>query len=116
MIIKKIAIGNINEAFVEDRIHNGVNIIFSDDNNKGKTLIMQGMMYALGNQPIFPKGFNYRLNFFYTKIEIKNIEIEVLRKESSFVVKIADQIYVFDSTTELKYFLLDKIRETHQIL
>lgn len=124
MIIKKIAIGNINEAFVENRIHNGVNIIFSDDNNKGKTLIMQGMMYALGNQPIFPKGFNYRLNFFYTKIEIKNIEIEVLRKESSFVVKREDQIYVFDSTTELKHFFVDErlmevpsiIKDGHQVI
>lgn len=66
MIIKSIALGNVEEAYVEEKLTDGVNIIFSDDNNKGKTLVMQGMMYAMGNQPIFPKGFNYRSNYFYS--------------------------------------------------
>lgn len=38
MIIKKIAIGNSTEAFVEDGFTDGLNIISSDDNNKGKQL------------------------------------------------------------------------------
>lgn len=46
MKIKSIALGNTEEAYVEERFSDGVNIIFSDDNNKGKTLVMQGMMYA----------------------------------------------------------------------
>lgn len=71
MIIKSIALGNVEEAYVEERLTDGVNIIFSDDNNKGKTLVMQGMMYAMGNQPIFPKGFNYRSNYFYYKLMTK---------------------------------------------
>ena len=37
MIIKKIAVGNSTEAFVEDGFTDGLNIISSDDNNKGKT-------------------------------------------------------------------------------
>ncbi len=49
MKIKSIALGNAEEAYVEERFTDGVNIIFSDDNNKGKTLVMQGMMYAMGN-------------------------------------------------------------------
>ena len=51
MIIKRTAVGNKSEAFIEDRYCNGLNIISSDDNNKGKTIAMQSMMYALGNDP-----------------------------------------------------------------
>lgn len=105
MIIKSIALGNTQEAYVENRLKDGVNIIFSDDNNKGKTLVMQGMMYALGNHGIFPKGFNYRSKFFYCKIEIHKKEIEFLRRDSVFAVKMQENLYKFDSVTELKYFL-----------
>ena len=108
MIIKSIALGNVDEAYVEERLTDGVNIIFSDDNNKGKTLVMQGMMYAMGNQPIFPKGFNCRANYFYCKVEINQEEIEFLRRDSSFVVKRQDAQYSFDNVTELKYFLVDE--------
>lgn len=108
MIIKSIALGNAEEAYVEERFTDGVNIIFSDDNNKGKTLVMQGMMYAMGNQPIFPKGFNYRANYFYCKVEINKEEIEFLRRDSSFVVKRRDMYYSFDNVTELKYFFVDE--------
>ena len=108
MVIKCIALGNSNEAYIEERLTDGVNIIFSDDNNKGKTLVMQGMMYAMGNQPIFPKGFNYRANYFYCKVEIDKKEIEFLRRDSSFVVKKQERYYTFDSVTELKYFLVEE--------
>lgn len=108
MIIKSIALGNADEAYVEERLTDGVNIIFSDDNNKGKTLVMQGMMYAMGNQPIFPKGFNYRSNFFYCKTEINHDEIEFLRRDSSFLVRRRGVQYSFDNATELKYFFVDE--------
>lgn len=51
MIIKKIAVGNLEEAFIEDSLSKDFNIISSDDNNKGKTIIIQSLMYALGNDP-----------------------------------------------------------------
>lgn len=108
MKIKSIALGNAEEAYVEERFTDGVNIIFSDDNNKGKTLVMQGMMYAMGNHPIFPKGFNYRSNYFYCKAEINDEELEFLRRDSSFLVKKQGEQYSFDSVTELKYFLVDE--------
>ncbi len=72
MNIKKTGFGNSKEAFIEDNIKTGVNIIFSDDNNKGKTLVLQGMMYALGNEPIFPSGFPFEQYYFYTEIEINS--------------------------------------------
>ena len=49
MKIRKVAVGNAAEAFIEGNFTNGVNIISSDDNNKGKTIVIQSMMYALGN-------------------------------------------------------------------
>ena len=69
MRILKTACGNAHEAFIESRLTDGVNIIFSNDNSKGKTIIFQGMMYALGNDPIFPAGFDYRSYYFYTSFE-----------------------------------------------
>ena len=40
MKILKVAIGNSNEAFIEDKFTEGLNIISSDDNNKGKTIVI----------------------------------------------------------------------------
>ena len=42
MKILKTGCGNACEAYIEDRLTDGVNIIFSNDNNKGKTIIFQG--------------------------------------------------------------------------
>ena len=47
MLIKKIAFGNLEEAFIEERLTDGVNIIYSDENNKGKTLLFQAFMYSI---------------------------------------------------------------------
>ena len=68
MKILKIGIGNHNEAFIEKNFCDGVNIISSDDNNKGKTIVIQSMMYALGNEPSFPATFEYR-NYIYYVVE-----------------------------------------------
>ena len=63
MIINKIAIGNSQEAFIEDRFTSGLNIISSDDNNKGKTIVIQSIFYAIGNEPVFPSStFNIWTN------------------------------------------------------
>lgn len=56
MKIRKVAVGNAAEAFIEGNFTNGVNIISSDDNNKGKTIVIQSMMYALGNETSLDKG------------------------------------------------------------
>ena len=60
MKIRKVAVGNAAEAFIEGNFTNGVNIISSDDNNKGKTIVIQSMMYALGNEPTFLHHLNFR--------------------------------------------------------
>lgn len=38
MIIKKVAVGNSMEAFVEEQFESGLNIISSDDNNNSNTI------------------------------------------------------------------------------
>ena len=70
MIVNTVAFGNWDEAFVETRLQNKVNVIFSDDNNRGKTLLVQSLMYALGNSPIFPSTFDDYNNYFYVEIII----------------------------------------------
>lgn len=70
MKILKIGVGNHNEAFIEKNFCDGVNIISSDDNNKGKTIVIQSMMYALGNEPSFPATFEYR-NYIYITLNLK---------------------------------------------
>lgn len=37
MIIKKAALGNRTEAFIENRFTNKTNIIFSNENNRGRS-------------------------------------------------------------------------------
>ena len=56
MNIDMIAIGNANEAYIESRFSKSINIISSDDNNKGKTIIIQAILFCLGNVPVFPSS------------------------------------------------------------
>lgn len=43
MKILRVAVGNSKEAFIESRFTDGLNVISSDDNNKGKTIVIQSM-------------------------------------------------------------------------
>jgi hypothetical protein len=104
MKVRKIAFGNEGASFIEDRFEDGVNVIFSDENNRGKTLVMQGLMYSMGYESIFPNGFQYRDQYFYSNIDFPDDSYEFLRKNSSFVVKSSGAIQVFNSVREFRYF------------
>ena len=106
MIIKRIAFGDANEAFIEDRLAKGFNIIYSDDNNKGKTILMQSALYAIGNEPTFPESFHYENYYHYVQIELDNgNELEACRKGNSFILKIQNNISIIDGISELKRLL-----------
>ncbi len=105
MLIKKIAFGDNSEAFIEERLTDGLNVIFSDDNNRGKTLVIQGLMYSLGYGSIFPSSFQYKDKYFYSEIEVDKVKYEFLRKKNSIVIKIKDTIQIFNSVSEMRYFL-----------
>jgi len=116
MIIKEVAIGNNSEAFIEQRFQNKINIIFSDDNNKGKTLLMQSIIYSIGYDSIWPVGFNPKNYYFYSKINFNNIDYQFLRHGNSIIVYEEKQFYLFNSITEFKYFFSKEIFELPKIL
>jgi hypothetical protein len=105
IIIKKIAFGNTQEAFIENRLTENVNIIFSNDNNKGKTLLIQGLLFSMGNEPIFPSGFNYLEYYFYSKISFNGLDFEFLRKNKTTIVKSRTEVRITESLSELKYYI-----------
>ena len=45
MKIIKVGLGNTDEAYIESEFSDGINIIYSDENNKGKTIVIQSMLY-----------------------------------------------------------------------
>lgn len=104
MIIKKIAVGNENEAFIEENFQNRLNIISSDDNNKGKTIAIQSMMYALGNEPAFPKTFEYKDYYHYIEFEEEGTTYSLCRFNNGFVLKHDTALMLFDNVSELKRY------------
>ena len=47
--VKAVYIGNETESYIQDGFtSSGVNIISSDENHVGKTIVMQAIMYAVG--------------------------------------------------------------------
>lgn len=116
MIIKRMAVGNKYEAFVEERFINGLNIISSDDNNKGKTIAIQSMMYALGNEPAFPTTFDFKKYYHYIEFEIDRREFKLCRCGDSFVLKIDNTLMLFDNISELKRYWTKNIYELPEIV
>ncbi len=104
MIVKSIFIGNTDEAYVFEDFQRGLNIIFSDDNNKGKTIVIQSIMYCLGNTPAFPTSFEYENYFYILYVEHNEELIKICRKAKNFVVKKGEKYTVFDNTAEFKRY------------
>ena len=104
MKIIKVALGNADEAYIETSFSDGINIIYSDDNNKGKTIVVQATMYALGNKPIFPSAFNYKDYYYYVELEHGEETFSVLRHGDSFVLSCKSGIHIFEDLIEFKRF------------
>ncbi|WP_066496923.1 hypothetical protein [Abyssisolibacter fermentans] len=111
MMIKAIFIGNKDEAYVFEDFKNGLNIIFSDDNNKGKTIAIQSIMYCLGNKPAFPTSFKYEDYFHIVYFEHNEKLIKICRKSKNFVIKKGEEYAVFDNTAEFKRYWNKNIQE-----
>ncbi len=111
MEIRSVMIGNEKEAFVENRFKKGLNIISSDDNNKGKTIVIQSMMYAMGNEPIFPSSFPYEEYYHVVEFEQEGKIIKICRKKNTFVVIKNGNLHLYDSLPEFKRFLKNNIFE-----
>lgn len=116
MKINKIYCGNFKEGYIEDKLTDGFNIIYSDDNNKGKTIIIQSMMYSLGNTPIFPKGFNYKDYYHITDFSHDNKNYSVCRNKDNIILKNDKLVEIFDNVSEFKYYFSKNIYELPRII
>lgn len=116
MVIKKTAVGNIKEAFVENGFSDGINIISSDDNNKGKTIVIQSMMYALGNEPAFPTSFDYQKYYHFIEFEENSKSYCLCRFNNGFVLKSGSVLMLFDNVSELKRYWNKHIAPLPQIV
>ena len=105
MKIKEIAIGNNKVAFVENRFTDGVNIIYSSGNNKGKTIVVQSILYALGNVPTFPSTFDYQNYYYIVTFENNDKTYQICRKRNNFFVKQNHKLIAFDTLSEFKYYI-----------
>ena len=92
--IKAVYIGNSTESFIEDHFSDDMNVIYSLDNNRGKTIVMQGMAYTLGAMPTFPDGFPYREYMYIVDLDVNGNEVTVLRSRDTFAVKTGNEIEV----------------------
>lgn len=109
MILLSAGIGNLEEAFIEYRFTNGLNIIYSNDNNKGKTILIQSAMYSIGNSPIFPASLDIKRYFFYSKFSHNDRVIEFLRSGNSVLVREQGIVSVFDTITDFKIYFNEMI-------
>jgi len=109
MILLTAGLGNLEEAFIENRFVDGLNIIYSNDNNKGKTILIQSIMFSIGNSPIFPTSLDVQRYYFYTKFSHNKRTLEFLRKGSSILVKVQGIVSIFDSITDFKIYFNEEI-------
>ncbi|MBC1421394.1 hypothetical protein IA612_08450 [Listeria seeligeri] len=116
MIIKTIAVGNAQEAYIEKRINENLNVISSDDNNKGKTIIIQSLMYCLGNEPVFPSSFKFKKYYYIIQFEHENTLYTLSRKNDTFVLYVGASILIFDNVSELKRYWTKHILPLPQIV
>lgn len=116
VIINKVAVGNKEEAFIESGFTSGINIISSDDNNKGKTILVQSMMYALGNEPVFPTSFDYQSYYYYIEFIENDTVYKLCRYKNSFLLKYNTTLIPFDNVSELKRYWTKNIFKLPEII
>ncbi|ENZ5625265.1 hypothetical protein ACGWZA_000380 [Enterococcus hirae] len=116
MIIKTIAVGNSQEAYIEKRINEHLNVISSDDNNKGKTIIIQSLMYCLGSEPVFPSSFKFKKYYYIIEFEHEKTLYTLYRKNDTFVLYVKKSILIFDNVSELKRYWTKNIFPLPQIV
>ena len=110
MLIKSFCVGNKEKSFFIDKFKKGINIINSDDNDKGKTIVSQGIMYCFGNTPCFPVGFDeYRDYYFIIEFEMNKNNYFICRKNDNFFVYTNEKVYSFESVNDFKSFFSKNI-------
>lgn len=102
--IKQILLGNSKEAYVLSGFTDGLNIISSNENHVGKTIIMQAAMFALGFEPLFPASLHYTNYIYIVDIERNGQPISILRSKNIFVVKTGESVVPLESAADFDRF------------
>lgn len=114
--IKALFIGDGIKSFVETGFGDRVNVIWSDDNNVGKTIVIQGIMYALGSQPAFPKNFPHLNTIFIVDLDVRGRQISVLRSRNTFAVREAEEVLTFESVEAFSEYWSNNITSIPSII
>ncbi len=87
MKVIEVAIGNNKESYILSNFSKEkINIIYSVGNNRGKTIVLQTILYALGNTGMFPEDFKTPDYYFYTEITYNDRSYKFLRKKNGISV------------------------------
>ena len=114
--IKTIYIGNKSESYIQGGFTDGVNIITSEDNHVGKTIVMQSIMFALGADAKFPPSFKHAQYLFIVDIDIDGHEVSILRNKDYFVIKDGDAITAIEGKGSFDEYWNENISELPTII
>lgn len=108
--IKTVYIGNERESYIQDDFtSSGVNIISSDENHVGKTIVMQAMMFALGAEARFPASFKSRQYVFIVDLDIDGRNVSILRNKDCFVVMDGSEMIPVESARGFDAFWSERV-------
>lgn len=114
--VKSAYIGNGTESYIEKRFTDGINVIYSKDNNRGKTILMQGIMFALGASPTFPNGFQFREYLYVVDLNVDGHDVSVLRSKNTFAVLRDNDLRLFESAGSFSDYWSQNIRNLPTIV
>lgn len=112
MKILNVWFGNEEEAFHEGRFSDGLNIIYSHGlNNRGKTVVIQSVFFALGSPSKFPYGFDTeKKNYYVIEIAINDNKFIICRRKDSFVIRDKDgNVNLCSSESDFKRYYSENI-------
>lgn len=109
IIVKAIYLGNETEAYILDDFIDGINIINSDDNHVGKTIVMQSIMFAMGSEAMFPHNFRPKEYVFIVDLDVDGEMISILRSRDTFVIKKCNELIFEESKRDFDEFWSDNI-------
>ena len=107
--VRAIYLGNEAEAYILDDFIDGINIINSDDNHVGKTIVMQSIMFAMGSEAMFPHNFKPKEYVFIIDLDVDGEAISILRSRDTFAIKKRDELVFEESKRDFDEFWSDNI-------
>lgn len=106
MLFKKLIIFDFKSKMAKIVPFNeGINIITSSENQVGKSTIIKSLYYCLGGEVFFSNRLDINNKIVFLEVEIENNVFVFIRQSSYIVVKTNDNLFKFNSATQLAEFL-----------